>query len=187
MGILKRSAAAGTLAALLSAGLPLLGAPPSPPGYSEEEIKSAMLYNFTKFVEWPAGVLGSGAPLVIGVLGGDPMIPVLEAVLRDKAVFGHPVVVRRLDSGGSPRTCAVLLVGLADRTETARILQSVAHSPVLTIGERAEFSRLGGVIAFIREGQRVHFQINLDAANRAGLHISSKLLRLAKLCREPEN
>ena len=57
-------------------------------------------------------------------------------------------------------------------------------SPVLTVGEHVQFSRLGGVIAFIRDGNRVRFEINLDAADRAGLQVSSKLLRLAAVWRE---
>src|ERR1017187_6776014 len=79
---------------------------------------------------------------------------------------------------------AWLLVGASDRKEIARIVQSVGRWPVLTIGERVQFSRLGGVIAFIRDGNRIRFEINLDAAERAGLHVSSKLLRLAAVWRE---
>jgi hypothetical protein len=167
-----------------------LGAEPTPESplaaaHSEYEIQSAMLYNFTKFVEWPGSALGeSGESLVVGVLGDDPMAPVLAAALRDKTIYGHPIVVRRLNSGADVRSCAVLLVGAADRKEIARIVQSVGRWPVLTIGERVQFSRLGGVIAFIRDGNRIRFEINLDAAERAGLHVSSKLLRLAAVWRE---
>jgi dihydroxyacid dehydratase/phosphogluconate dehydratase len=60
----------------------------------------------------------------------------------------------------------------------------VGPSPVLTIGEHVPFSRLGGIIAFIRDGNRVRFEINADAAERAGLQVSSKLLRLAAVWRE---
>jgi hypothetical protein len=153
--------------------------------HSESEIKSAMLYNFTKFVEWPDSALGEGGvPVVVGVWGDDRLVPVLEAALLNKTIYGHPIVVRRLDSSADPKSCAVLLVGAADRKEIARIVQSVGRSPVLTIGERAQFSRLGGVIALVRDGNRIRFEINLDAAERAGLQVSSKLLRLAAVWRE---
>lgn len=143
-----------------------------------------MLYNFTKFVEWPDGALGeSGAPVVIGVWN-DGLVPVLEAALLNKTVHGHPIVVRRLNSSAEAKICAVLFMGASDRKEIARIVQSVGRSPVLTIGERVQFSRLGGVIAFIRDGNRIRFEINLDAAERAGLRVSSKLLRLATVWRE---
>lgn len=158
----------------------------SPPAaaHTEYEIESAMLYNFTKFVEWPGSALGeSGAPVVVGVWN-DGLVPVLEAALLNKTVYGHPIVVRRLNSSAEAKSCAVLLVGAADRNEIVRIVQSVGRSPVLTVGERVQFSRLGGVIAFIRDGNRIRFEINLDAAERAGLQVSSKLLRLADVWRE---
>jgi hypothetical protein len=153
---------------------------------SEDAIESAMLYNFTRFIEWPEGTLGqSGSSVVVGVLEDDRVAPLLAAALRDKTIHGHPVVVRRLGSAMEAKSCAVLFVGTWDRKKIARIVQAVGRSPVLTVGEREQFSRLGGVVAFIRDGSRIQFEINLDAANRAGLQVSSKLLRLATVWREP--
>lgn len=189
MGFLTWRRGAGCLAPVLMAGISLAAeaADEAAPAaaHSEYEIKSAMLYNFTKFVEWPGSALGeAGAPAVVCVLGDDPWVPVLEAALRNKTVYGHPLVVRRLDSGTDPKRCAVLFMGASDGKEIARIVQSVGRWPVLTIGERVRFSRLGGVIAFLRDGNRIRFEINLDAAERAGLQVSSKLLRLADVWRE---
>jgi hypothetical protein len=189
MGVLTWRRGAGCLAPLLLAGISLAAETEAESAlaaaHSAYEIQSAMLYNFTKFVEWPGSALGeSGAPVVVGVWGDDGLVPVLEAALRNKTVDGHPIVVRRLDSSTDPKSCAVLFVGASDRKEIARIVQSVGRWPVLTIGERVQFSRLGGVIAFIRDGNRIRFEINLDAAERAGLHVSSKLLRLAAVWRE---
>jgi hypothetical protein len=190
MGVLTRRGGAALLASLLMVGIALAGdaASEAPPAavQSEDAIESAMLYNFTKFVEWPEGALGaSGNPVVVGVLEGDGIVPLLAATLRDKTIHGHPIVVRRLGSAAEAVSCAVLFVGSGDRKRIARTAQAVGRSPVLTIGERAEFSRLGGVIAFIRDGSRVRFEINLDAAGRAGLQVSSKLLQLATVWREP--
>jgi len=159
--------------------------PSAAPTHSEYEIESAMLYNFTKFVVWPGSALGAaGATVVAGVWGDDRMIPVLQAALRNKTICGHPVVVRRIDSSADAISCAVLFVGGSDRKEIGRILQSLGRSPVLTVGHRVQFSRMGGVIAFIRDGNRIRFEINVDAADRAGLEVSSKLLRLGAVWRE---
>lgn len=186
MGILSRRAAGCLVPWLMTAAwLAAASDPPPPGGHSEEEIKSAILYNFTKFVEWPAGALkGDAAPLVIGVLGGDPMFPVLAAVLRNKTVYGHPVVVRRLKADSEAKDFQVLFVGASDSRQIARVLQAVGRSPTLTIGEHDQFSKLGGIIALLRDGNRIRFEVNLDAAERAGLRISSKLLRLASVFRE---
>lgn len=188
MGVLTRRHCAGYLAPLCLAGISLAqnGAElPFAVEHSEYEIESAMLYNFTKFVEWPGNALGqSGVSVVVGVWGDDGLIPALAAALRNKTVYGHPIVVRRLDTSADTKSCAVLFVGASDRKEIARLVEAVGPSPVLTVGEHVQFSRLGGVIAFIRDGNRVRFEINLDAAGRAGLQVSSKLLRLAAVWRE---
>ena len=158
---------------------------PLPAPHSEFEIESAMLYNFTRFVEWPEGALGpAGSPVVVGVVDGGEMAPILEQALANRTVGGHPIRVRRLNAGADLKSCAVLLVGSSGRQEIMRVVQSVERLPVLTIGEKSEFSKLGGIIAFIRDGNHIRFEINLDAAGRAQLQISSKLLRLAEVRRE---
>jgi hypothetical protein len=189
MGFLTWRRAAGYLAPVLMAGMSMTAEAEGEHGLAaartEYEIESAMLYNFTKFIDWPDGALGaSGGSLVVGVLADDPMAPALAAALRDKTIHGHPLVVRRLDSTADLKGCAVLLVGSSDRRQIARIVEAVGRSPVLTIGMQAQFSRQGGVIAFLRDGNRIRFEINLDAAERAGLQVSSKLLRLAAIWRE---
>ncbi|HXM40507.1 MAG TPA: YfiR family protein [Bryobacteraceae bacterium] len=188
MGVLMwRRAGCLTLSVMAGISLAAEAAAESPVAaeHSAYEIESAMLYNFTKFVEWPDKALGeSGVSVVIGVLGEDGLVPVLAAALGNKTVYGHPIVVRRLVSSAEAKSCTVLFVGASDRKEIARVVQAVGTSPVLTIGGIVQFSRLGGIIAFIREGGRIRFEINLDAAERAGLQVSSKLLRLAAVWRE---
>ncbi|MGO4884180.1 MAG: YfiR family protein [Bryobacteraceae bacterium] len=189
MGFLTGRRSGGCLGRLLVVGISLAAAAQSQSvtaeAHSESEIKSAMLYNFAKFVEWPEGALGgAGTPLVAGVVGDTVMVSALEETLRNRTVDGHPLRVRRLSSAADLKICAILLVGSSDRTEIAKILQSVGQRPILTIGEDSEFSRLGGIIAFVREGNRVRFEINLDAAERARFQVSSKLLRLAMIWRE---
>lgn len=189
MGFLTWPRSGGCLGRVLLAGILLAAAaqpqPVTAQAHSESEIKSAMLYNFAKFVEWPEGALGgAGAPLVAGVVGDNEMVHALEATLGNRTVNGHPLRVRRVSSPTDLRACAILLVGSSDRAEIVRILQFVERRPILTIGENSEFSRLGGTIAFLRDGNRVRFEINLDAADRARLQVSSKLLRLAQVWRE---
>src|SRR6266852_4836748 len=65
----------------------------------EYEIKAAFLYNFTKFIEWPAqSFVDAGAPIVIGVLGDSPCAEALERLAKDHKVNGRAIVVRRVES-----------------------------------------------------------------------------------------
>jgi hypothetical protein len=188
MDVLARRHIVGYLIMLLAAGILWAAADGerlSSAAHGEYEIKGAMLYNFTKFIEWPEGALGeASAPLVVGVLGNEGFGVLLDVALRDKNIYGHPITVRRFASAGEPIGCRVLFIGTTDRKQVKRILQSLGRSAVLTIGDGEEFAVLGGVIGFIEDGARIRFEINRNAAERAGLQVSSKLLGLATVRRD---
>jgi len=171
---------------LLLGPAPLAAADPgSAPaaGSSVYQTQSDMLYNVAKFIDWPAGALSEAGALVVGVMGDDPFGAHLDTALRNKTVSGHPVVVRRLDSPARLNECHVLFVGASGSRQAAGILRALGRAPVLTVGEGERFARLGGIVAFIRDGGRMRLEINLDAAERARLHVSSKLLRVATVRR----
>jgi hypothetical protein len=148
----------------------------------EYEIKAAMLYNFAKFVEWPpAARTDAQAPIVVGVLGQDPFGAVLDDTMRDKSVYGRSILVRRFRTLADLDPCHVLFISRSERKRVPEILRSLQKSSVLTVSDAERFAGLGGIIGFTLRGNRIRFEINNDAARRAGLKISSKLLRLAKV------
>lgn len=147
------------------------------------QVKAAFLYNFGRFVDWPAN--SSTDPFVIGILGDDPFHGALEATVKDKTIDGRQVLVNRVVSIDAARNCQVLFISPSESQKLPSILNSLKGSPVLTVGETTGFARLGGVINFRIEDYRVRFEINVDAAERAGLKISSKLLSLARIVKEP--
>ena len=55
---------------------------------------------------------------------------------------------------------------------------------VLTVGESARFTKLGGIIRLYKENEKLRFEINVSRAQLAGLRISSKMLGLAKITKE---
>jgi hypothetical protein len=144
----------------------------------EYEVKAAFLFNFLKFVEWPANAPGaaSDAPWVIGVLGHDPFGTLLSDTVRDKVVNGHRVEVRRYAKPGDVKGCHILFIG---RVESAH-MGTLSQPGVLTAGEAPGFLKSGGVINFYLEDNRVHFEISPAAAHSAGLRVSPQLLRLGK-------
>jgi hypothetical protein len=149
---------------------------------SEYQMKAAYLYNFAKFVEWPATALpADNSPLVIGVLGDDPLDGVLDTTIRNKTIDGHPLAVRRVKTLEGAKTCQVLFISSSEKKRWPAISAALEGSHVLTVSENWDrFTQDGGMIYFFMEGRRVCFDINNDAARRAGLKISSKLLLLRK-------
>jgi YfiR/HmsC-like len=153
------------------------------PGWSpdfERQVKIGFLYNFAKFIEWPSEAIPeSGAPFTVGVLGDDPFCDALEESLHDKTINSRPVVVRRLLSDELDNPGQILFISPSLGKGVPAVLARLRNQPVLTVGDMVDFAALGGVINFKIEGHRVRFEINIDAAQRAGLRVGSQLLAIA--------
>jgi hypothetical protein len=175
------------MAFLSRAGLPalllalLLAVPGAAPAQTAAEyaVKAAFLYNFAKFVDWPAAAFPDPNNLKICVLGADPFGGSLQEVAGEQ-VGGHKLQVVRTDSISKPAGCQILFISRSERDHIQQILAAVKGSPVLTVGDTQRFADDGVIINFILEGSKVRFEINTDSADRAGLRISSKLLQLAR-------
>jgi len=141
----------------------------------EYRVKAAYLFNFTKFVEWPAAALPDQRALTICVAAPSPFGSALDETVRGEAVAGRRLVTRTVSG---VEGCHVLFVPQGVSVEP--LLRNTRSRPVLTVGESTEFLRQGGVVKFIREDGKIRFEINQDAAQRAQLRISSRLLRLAR-------
>ncbi|MCS6950195.1 MAG: YfiR family protein, partial [bacterium] len=154
-------------------------------GYNEIEVKAAFLYHFTSYIEWPPKAFDSPtAPVVIGVLGRSAILDALREAVRGKSVQGRAITVRQVQTAQEVRQCHVLFVPAAESRNPARILELVGEAPVLVVGEAEGFAHKGGMVNFFIEQNKVRFEVNPDAAKRVNLHISSKLLRLARVIRQ---
>jgi len=140
----------------------------------EYQVKSAYLYNFVKFVEWPAGAISG--PLTICIAGRNPFRDALDDIVRGESIDGHPIAARVV--AALQPACNVVFV--PHDVPTAEFLGAARTAPVLTVGESADFIAQGGMINFVRDAGMIRFEIDQDAATRAGLHISSRLLRLSR-------
>jgi len=149
---------------------------PGPPRVEEYRLKAAVLYNLAKFVDWPEDAFAdASAPLVVCVLGADPFGQALDDTLKGHMVGGHPAVARRIAEMAAG--CHVLFVG--DIRRLPAVIDRVHDSSVLTVGESAGFVDQGGMIGLTTENDRVRFDVNLTAAERAHLKISARVMALA--------
>jgi hypothetical protein len=150
---------------------------PSP----EYLIKAAFLFNFTKFVEWPADAFKDDlSPINFCILGADPFGSALDT-LKDKTIKGRPFKIKRVNRVDDNEACHILFISASEKGNLKQILHAIRNSNTLTIGEIEGFARMGGIINFIVVNKKVHFEINPVAAERSGLKISSQLLKLAKI------
>lgn len=143
--------------------------------YSEYEIKAAFLFNFAQFVKWPA----SGGQMTIGILGDDPFGGALEKTVKGESVDGRKLTIRRARKAEDLKGCQIVFVANSEGGNLNAILAALAGANVLTVGELDDFVKQGGAIGFTSSGGKVRFEINTGATQRAGLNISSRLLKLA--------
>ncbi len=147
----------------------------------EYEIKAAFLYNFAKFVEWPKCTdCKADRPFVIGILGDDPFGADM-ALLVGKQVKERPLRVVRAATLDELGGCDVLFISNSIKDKLAGILKKLGSKPVLTVGDTAGFAQAGVMINLYQIGNKIRFEINSRAAEKAGLKISSHLLRLARI------
>ena len=166
-------------ATLLLASSHFLSADTSAP--TEYEIKAAFLYNFAKFVEWPAQVLQkSPDTFVIGILGEDPFGRDLDRELEGKTVQDRKIVLKRISTVEEASTCHILFISASSSSRAETILAGVRDLPILTVSDMNRFVQRGGIVEFSVEENRVRFSINTVAAAKADLKVSSQLLKLAK-------
>jgi len=164
----------------------LLGTVPSArsqgPTFDEYQVKAAFLYNFAKFVEWPAGTFANATdPIGICVVGFNPFGSTLQDMVQGKKLGDRAFVVRRLPDTQNADKCQILFIGAVEWKRIHAMPEGLQRHGVLTVGETDDFTALGGIIGFKLDGARVRIQIAPETADRAKLRISSKLLNLAEI------
>ena len=151
---------------------------------SEYQVKATYLYNFGRFVKWPDTIpAGKGDSFLVCVLGQDPFGAILDSTLAGEALDGKPVVLRRISKPREAGECRILFISSAEEKHLKEILTALDEAGVLTVSDMPGFTRRGGMIQFVMEGDRIRFEINLATAESARLVLSSELLKVAAAVR----
>jgi hypothetical protein len=148
---------------------------------SGADVKAAFLFNFAKFVDWPAAALPAGQPLVVGVLGSNEIADSLARVAAGKLVGGHTIQVKRLVITDDPTTVQVLFIDNSERARANEFVRRIGNSSVLSVSDVPRFLDSGGVIQLRTQDDRVRFDVDLQRAQDSRLVINSKLLALAAI------
>lgn len=148
----------------------------------ESEVKAALLYNFTQFVEWPAEAFaGPDSPLVLGVLGHDPFGRALDDLVEHETVGRHRIEVVRFRDVEEAASSHLLFISSSERAASGAILDRLRGRPILTVAEFDSFLERGGIVQLNRAANnKVRLRVNLAAARAASLTLSAKLLRVAE-------
>jgi hypothetical protein len=155
-------------------------------GATEYEVKAAYLYNFGRFVEWPASA-STDESFAICILGHDPFGQILDTTLTGLSIDRKAVVARRLARPQEAGRCRIVFISVSEAPQLKETLAALGGSGVLTVSDIPQFAQRGGAIEFVLAGNRVRFEINLTIAQSAGLVLSSDLLKVAIAVRKNVN
>jgi hypothetical protein len=145
---------------------------------TQYEVQAAYLFNFGRFVAWPAGAQPN-APFLICILGQDPFGPVLDRTIAGENLRGRPVQDKRITQPQDATGCSILYISSSESGRLSKILPAIHEAPVLTVSDIPDFVQQGGMIQFVLREGRVRFEVNLAPAQGNGLSMSSELLKVA--------
>ena len=139
----------------------------------------------TRKIMQSIGMLGPAAAftndtamLRICVLGDDPFGPALDSI-NGRTVSDRSLVAAPIASIEDAAACHILFVSTSERDRLTTILETVGTLPILTVADMGQFTSSGGIVALKTAEDRSRLEINVGAAKKAGVRLSSKLLRLA--------
>jgi hypothetical protein len=173
--VIHRATALGIVTAMVNC---LAASPP----VDEYQVKAAFIYNFAKFVQWPPEAFqGRSDPITICLMGQDPFGRLLEDTVANRVIEDRPLIVRHLANITQVAGCQILFISSGDDKRPLVSLAAIKTPGVLTIGDSGVSGAEGAIINFRLEGSKVRFDINMDAADREKLRISSRLLSVAHI------
>lgn len=145
-------------------------------------VKAAFAYNFIKLTGWPeARFANPGAPLNVCVIKGDPMEDALRASLSGKPAGVRTVAVQAVGADDSFASCHALYLGAQLAPRYGALMGRAVGKGVLVIDEGDKFTWPDGMIRLFAEQNRMKFELNLEALERASLKVDPRLIRLARI------
>lgn len=152
---------------------------------SRQQVQAAFLFNFAKFVTWPDDAFKhSRDMLVIGVIGEDPFGTTLEETIHEKTIMGKKLAVKRFSKIEDAANSHILFLSSSEESHISHIIKALEKTNTLTVSDIDQFAEQGGMVAFTLEDQRVRFNVNMEAVERADLKMGSQILKLARIVSE---
>jgi hypothetical protein len=144
---------------------------------ADADAKAGLVFQFARYAEWPAGAKRQAIQICLA--GNQDSF--LQAVvgLAGKQIRGQAVTVRALLPRDDPATCNVLVIG-EGKEPVAHWLNRLRGNATLTISDEAGFIGSGGMIGLAMAGDKVRFEVNLDAMAGAGISLPAQVVRLAR-------
>jgi hypothetical protein len=151
------------------------------PAQSQAQIRAEFIFNFSKFAEWPMHAYAdAGSPMMVCFVGAEDVRAAFQSFSAGKAVTGRFVEDRAIKLPADLNSCQVVYVDSPNSALVVEALKFVRQTCTLSIGTSDDFLSRGGMIRLVVESNRLRFDVNVGAAARTKLKLSSKILALAR-------
>jgi YfiR/HmsC-like len=155
---------------------PVYGADPADRP-TDRQVKASYLYNFAKFVRWPASSVGE--TFDICTVGKTPFESELKSTVTGEQIDGKNIVSRTVTGAPGAWGCKILFISASQETQVKTLLPAAKRLNLLTVSDLPHFAQGGGMIELLNQEGRIRFEVNVQAINEAGLTVSSELLKVA--------
>lgn len=144
---------------------------------SDAAAKAALIYQFGRFTQWPKASISQD--FLICLAGEQGALARSLGTLEGKPVRGKPLKFRGISRRDDVENCNILVIAEPPLL-VAEWLRLVGNRPVLTISDGAGFIEAGGMIAFVTEGDRLRFDVHIDAIEQSALSLNPQVTSLAR-------
>ena len=141
------------------------------------EIHSMMLFNFSKYVNWPSN--NTSGNFVIGVIGSDDVFETLSTWYNNKSRGSQKIVIKKFNSASEVTDCEVLYLAKQASKYFDEVKTKLNGKSTLLISDKEGLGKKGSGINFKLEDGKLKFEMNKNAIDKANLKVSSQLAGMA--------
>lgn len=141
-------------------------------GGKEYDLKAAFLQRFIDYVNWKD--YSKNQIFKIAILEESPITASLQNIPKTKKID-----IKEYKNLDEISFCNILFVPYNSTIPIETILSKFSGKPVLIVTERNGYGKKGAQMNFVMIENKLKFEVNLKAINKAGIGISSFLLQHA--------
>jgi hypothetical protein len=143
------------------------------------EVYSMMVFNFVKYVQWPAG--DNSKEFVIGVVGNNEIYNTLTTWYGGKPKGTKTYVIKKFNNAAEVTDCQVIFIDKTKSNEFDAVNNKVRGKGTLVVTDRAGLGLRGSCINFKTVDEKLRFELNQQAIEASNLKVAGALTSMAIL------
>jgi hypothetical protein len=143
------------------------------------EVHSMMVYNFTKYVQWPDH--SGGGEFIIGVVGNTEIFNTLNGWYGGKPRGAKTYIIKKFNSAADVTECHVLYIDKSKSGEFDNVNDKLKGKGTLIITDKSGLGEQGSAINFKLVDNKLKFELNQKAIEASNLKVSGALSSMAIL------